>query len=121
MIQTPGLILQDKWEGVIKYVYTALLRHMPKMDRMTLGAGILDMLWKTEQKIIQCAYAQYGKRTALLREIDVDAKTVIRMVAAGHDAGIIPEKKYLLLSEKFAEIGKIVGGLLKKASAGVRP
>lgn len=94
---------------------------MPKMDRVTLGTGIVDMLWKTEQKIIQCAYAQYGRRTALLHEVDADAKTVIRMIAVGHGAGIVPEKKYLLLSEKFAEIGKIVGGLLKKSSAGVRP
>jgi tRNA A-37 threonylcarbamoyl transferase component Bud32 len=112
-IPVPGLVLQKKWEDMAKYVYTVVLRHMPRLDRNTLGTEITQAIWCTESKIIQVACRVSG-RVPLLQQIDIEAKTILRMIAVGTEMGIISEKKYLLLAEQFVEIGKIVGGLLKR-------
>ena len=94
-------------------MYSQVLRHMQRLDRFTLGTELMQAVWRTERLIIKVAYTAQG-REPMLREVDLEAKTVMRMVALGTEMGSIPFKKYEQISEMVTEIGKIIGGLLKK-------
>ena len=43
-----GLILQQKWEDLSVYLFSCVLRDMPKNDRFTLGADIRATVWEVE-------------------------------------------------------------------------
>jgi len=107
-----GLILQQKWEEVAKYVFAHILRNMPKSDRFTLGSDIRGLIWEVEAATVQLSL-RAGNRWALLNLVDVKAKTLMAMVRLGVQIGGIAEKRYGPISAQLAEIGKIVGGLKK--------
>lgn len=107
-----GLILQQKWEEVAKYVFQHILRDMPKNDRFTLGADIRSLVWEVEAAAIQLSL-RAGNRWQLLNLVDIKAKTLFAMIRLGIQIGAIAQKRYEPISLKLVEIGKIVGGLKK--------
>lgn len=54
-----GLLLQKKWEDMMKYVFQAILRNMPKSERFTLGSDIRALAWEVENALIQLSM-RYG-------------------------------------------------------------
>ena len=112
-LPAPNLILQRKWEAMAKYMYSQVLRHMQRLDRSTLGVELMQPVWRTERQIINIAFTSSG-REPMLRQVDLEAKTILRMVAIGVEMGSIPHKKYEHISALLVEIGKIIGGLLKR-------
>ena len=48
-----GLILQQKWEDLSVYLFSCVLRDMPKNDRFTLGADIRATVWEVEAALVQ--------------------------------------------------------------------
>ena len=113
-----GLILQQKWEDLSEYIFTAVLRGMPKSERFTLGADIRTLIWQVEEALIQLSLRQ-GNRWALLNLVDTKAKILLTMIRLGIRIRAIPDKRYETISTRLVEIGKIVGGL-KKAGDGRR-
>lgn len=107
-----GLILQQKWEDLSLYIFSTVLRDMPKNDRFTLGADIRAILWEVEAALVQIAIRS-GNRWNWLNVVDVKAKVLLAMIRLGVRLGSIPEKRYQPISVKLVEIGKIVGGLKK--------
>ena len=105
-----GLILQQRWEDLAKYIFEAVLRNMNKADRFTLGEDIRKQLWGVEDTIVQISL-KFGSRGQQLQAVDVKAKTLLAMIRIGVEIGAIPAKKYEQVSMKLVEIGKIVGGL----------
>ncbi|MBQ3172546.1 MAG: four helix bundle protein [Mailhella sp.] len=112
-----GLILQQKWEDLTKYIFEAVLRNMPKADRFTLGEDIRKIIWEVEGILVQVSL-RHGSRWQQLQAVDVRAKTLLAMVRIGMEIGSIPQKKYEQVSMKLVEIGKIIGGLQKSQAAG---
>lgn len=107
-----GLILKRKWEDLTKYVFSVILRNMPKSERFTLGADMRSLIWEVDAALVQLAI-RYGNRWTLLNIVDVKAKTFMSMIRLGIEIGAIPAKRYETVSAKLVEIGKIVGGLKK--------
>lgn len=107
-----GLVLQKKWEDMMKYVFQAILRNMPKSERFTLGSDIRALCWEVENALIQLSM-RFGNRWQLLNLVDVKAKTLLAMIRLGIQIGAIAEKRYATVSAMLVEIGKIVGGLKK--------
>lgn len=117
----PKLILQQKWEDMAKYLYEAVLRHMPRFDRQTLGMEMVGLVWKTEADIVRFSLRQ-GDELALLGEIDAAAKVMLRMASAAAGIKALPFRKYEVLAPMLEEVGRIVGGLLRKRrAAGIWP
>lgn len=109
----PGsLILQQKWEDLTVYLFSCVLRDMPKSERFTLGADIRAVVWEVEAALVQLSL-RAGNRWALLNTVDVKAKVLLSMVRLGIRVQAIPEKRYEPLSARLVEIGRIVGGLKK--------
>ena len=107
-----GLILQQKWEDLTAYLFSCVLRDMPKSEKFTLGADIRALVWEVEAALVQLAL-RAGNRSALLSTVDIKAKVLLAMIRLGIRIGAIPEKRYEPLSARLVEIGKIVGGLKK--------
>ena len=113
-----GLILQQKWEDLSVYLFSCVLRDMPKNDRFTLGADIRATVWEVEAALVQLSL-RAGNRGVLLNTVDVKAKVLLAMIRLGIRVGAIPEKRYEPIAARLVEIGKIVGGL--KKTGGERP
>ena len=109
---TGGLILQQKWEDMAAYLFTSVLRGMPKDERFSLGADIRALVWEVEAALVQLSL-RAGNRWALLNLVDSKAKVLMAMIRLGIRIGAIPQKRYEPVSEKLVEIGRIVGGLKK--------
>ena len=107
-----SLILQQKWEDLSVYLFSCVLRDMPKNDRFTLGADMRALVWEVEAALVQISLRS-GNRWQLLNTVDVQAKVLLSMVRLGIRIGSIPEKRYESVSEKLVEIGRMVGGLKK--------
>ena len=114
-----GLILQQKWEDLSVYLFSCVLRDMPKSERFTLGADIRAVVWEVEAALVQLSL-RAGNRWALLNLVDVKAKVLLAMIRLGIRIGAIPEKRYEPVSGKLVEIGRIVGGLKKAGAEGPR-
>ena len=109
---TGGLLLQQKWEDMAAYLFSTILRDMPKTERFSLGADIRALVWEVEDALVQLSL-RAGNRWALLNLVDVKAKVLLSMIRLGINIHAIPQKRYGPVSEKLVEIGKIVGGLKK--------
>jgi len=51
------------------------------------------------------------------REVDADLKLILVLFSIAREQKYITEKRALLLQERTAELGRIVGGLMKAASS----
>ncbi|WP_446424105.1 four helix bundle protein [Mailhella sp.] len=109
---TGGLLLQQKWEDMAAYLFSTILRDMPKTERFSLGADIRALVWEVEDALVQLSL-RAGNRWALLNLVDIKAKVLLSMIRLGININAIPQKRYGPVSEKLVEIGKIVGGLKK--------
>ena len=112
-----GLILQQKWEDLSEYLFSSVLRDMPKSERFTLGTDIRSLIWEVESAMIQLSLRS-GNRWALLNLVDVKAKLLLSMIRLGIRIRAIPERRYEPTADKLVEIGKIVGGMKKAGSEG---
>jgi len=109
---TGGLLLQQKWEDMTAYVFSTILRDMPKSDRFSLGADIRALVWEVEATLVQLSL-RTGNRWALLNLVDIKAKVLLSMIRLGIKIDAVPQKRYGPVSEMLVEIGRIVGGLKK--------
>lgn len=109
------LILYQKWEDFTNYMYECVLKCIPSNERYTLGSDIRNILWDTNEKII-CVASKLGDRAELLKRIDVNIQNLFSMIRLGIRIKAIPNKRYEPIAVMLTEIGRITGGLIKKAS-----
>ncbi len=117
--QKRGLIVKKLWEDMAEYVFTNVLKGMPKDNRFTLGADIRRLIFDTDIKL-QYLELHYGNRGALLNDIDVAAKTLMSVIRLGIKVRAIPGRRSEPMAEKLEEIGSYIGGLKKSYYAKAR-
>ena len=116
MSERNQLILGKKLEDLMDYVYTSVLRDLPKAEKFTMGVDIRSLLWSTERTLIAFSLFTSGNRMKLLDDVDIAAKTLMKMIESGIRLRLISAKRQQVVAEKLAEIGRIVGGLKKRSS-----
>jgi hypothetical protein len=104
----------QKWEDMMKYLYTALQSY-PRSERHTLAADTRHAALLVGRYIYRAnAFSKSSPRKReMLEEADialVDAKLLVRL---GMVLKFLPLKKYEILSGQLVEIGKMLGGWLK--------
>ena len=87
-----GLILQQKWEDLSVYLFSCVLRDMPKSERFTLGADIRAVVWEVEAALVQLSL-RAGNRWTQLNTVDVQAKVLLAMLRLGVRVGAVPGKR----------------------------
>ena len=97
---------------LMKEIYS-ITKQFPKEYKYSLGEEILNKSWKLLDLIIETnsATEKYNKISELSLEFD---KLKLRIRFA-FEIKLIPEKRFLNLQEKIAEIGEMIGGWLKWA------
>jgi four helix bundle protein len=109
------LKIQQKCEDMIKYVYTAL-RYFPKSERFTLAADIKESMFKILSLIIRCNKAR--DKNKYFKEIDIELIVFKSYIRLSMELEFIPIKKYENISNYITEIGKMLGGWIKKYTLG---
>ena len=103
-------ILLEKMYNATVYIYT-LLRQFPKSEKFSLGVDVRNECYK----IIRLMIVANSKRNRFseLKEIDVSLGVLRYKIRLAKDLNFISIKKYGIISKKMAEVGKILGGLIK--------
>ena len=101
---------KQKCEDAIKYTYI-VLRQFPKSEKFTLAADIKRSEFKMLELIIRCNKSREKRR--LVYEIDIELDILRSFIRLAMELGFLPFKKYEILSNHFAELGRMIGGWIK--------
>ena len=116
-LNQPELILQQRWEDLMEYIFPNVLENIAKCERFVLGADIRRIMWDVEGCLIEFSF-RYGNRRAQLDFVDINAKKLMAMIRLAIRLGIVPQKRHEEVAKRLAEIGRIVGGLKKTINRG---
>ncbi|MEG1562547.1 MAG: diversity-generating retroelement protein Avd [Bacteroides sp.] len=106
------LTIVTKLYDMEKYAYPALAQ-FPKSEKYAIVVDIKRCMNIVLERAIE-ASKKYHKKTTL-QEMDVELVKLRHYLRLSHELGFLPIKKYEMLSEMVAEIGKMLGGWIKYA------
>ena len=107
------LILFRKTYDLILWVYPCV-NHFPKSQRFVLGQQILNTLINFLKIIIEVNSYRDKKRFLLLASVELDKTRFLIRLAK--DLRFTNIKKYGLTVKKINEVGKLLGGMIKRFS-----
>ncbi|MCC5811221.1 MAG: diversity-generating retroelement protein Avd [Ectothiorhodospiraceae bacterium] len=105
------LKIAQKVEEMIQYGYVAV-RHFPKSERHVLSQELRLSMWRLLRLVIICS-KRYHKKTTL-QELDAELELLRREIRLAKDLGVLPFKQYEVWARHLDEVGRMVGGWLKK-------
>ena len=106
------LKIAERVEEMIEYGYQAV-RHFPKSERHVLSQEIRLSMWRLMRLVIVCS-KRYHKKTTL-QDLDAELELLRRQVRLAKTLGVLPFKKYETWSRYLDEIGRMVGGWIKRS------
>jgi len=107
------LVIFQKVYDLILWLYPAVNK-FPKSQRFVLGQQIENTVLEILKGIIQAN--QERNKLPYLKQISVDLDKLRILVRLTKDLKFINIRQYQFAAEKINEIGKILGGWLKKFS-----
>lgn len=105
-------IMMAKLEELDAYSHAAL-HQFPRIERHLLCADIRSAL-ATVLRLTVTSWKRYHKKTTLT-ELDVEVEMLRVLIRKAHALGYISDKRYGIWSRHIDEIGRMVGGWIKKA------
>ena len=96
---------------VTLYKFTALF---PKKDRFTLGVRIEKETLELFELILLARTKSGTSEALILNKADLKLKLIKLFVRLAYDVKVMPQQKYIDLEGRLVEIGKILGGWIKK-------
>lgn len=96
----------------MQYAYKCLVQ-FPKSERHVLAADVRHGLYEIDSLIIR-AQKKYFKKTTL-QDLDIEVEMLKTKIRLAKNLGFLPCKKYENLEKMILEIGRMVGGWIKKA------
>lgn len=97
-------------------VWHEFLPHIPKDSRYTLGSKIDASLIETIEAVFSASYLGGEKKLPYLQRAAAKLDLVKFFLQILWEIRALDNKKYAALSEKLDEIGKMLGGWLRKIS-----
>ena len=91
------------------------LRKFPKIDRYALGLRIENLILEILELFVLALNKSGKSKLLILEKADVKLKLLKLLIRLSNDYKITEDNRYIILSEQIVEIGKILGGWLKKA------
>ena len=106
------LIIYQKTYDLIKYAFP-VLSNFPKAQRFVLAQQIENTFLKMIELIITANKLNSKKRMLFLLDIELEkAKVLVRLAV---DLRYISIARYGIFCEKLSEIGRLLGGWIKKS------
>ena len=91
---------------------------MPKRDRFALGSKCEGLTIEILEMLFSANAARIATRLELLQKIDLKLKILKTIIRLCFDVRAINEKCYLNLVAALVEIGRMLGGWIKKTTGG---
>ena len=94
-------------------LYTSI-KLFPKKDQYTLGIRLETLTLEILELVLLSRMKTGLSKVLLLKKADLRLKILKLLVRASHEVRALPQSRYIILEEKLLEIGKMLGGWLKK-------
>lgn len=96
--QRSGLIILQRSKDLMKYLYTSFVKY-PRSEKLGFVADYKKCLF-------------HFKKTTL-QDADVQLELLRMFNDLSYDMKFVDEKRYILVSEKLCEIGRLLGGWIR--------
>lgn len=106
------LKLIPKIQEYIEYMLQVILK-LPRIEKFNIGNEYKTSMYQTLENILMMNKVEKGKRTYYLNKIDVYLNCQRIYLRIMYKNKWIDQKKFEVAISKIAEIGRIVGGLIK--------
>jgi hypothetical protein len=107
-----NLTLVQKLVLVYK-LWHEIIPHFPKDSKYTLGSKIDSLFLETIEYIVKAEYSDKLEKLISLKRASVKLDLVKFFLQIAWEIKSLDNKKYISLSEKLNEIGKMLGGWIK--------
>lgn len=106
------LIIIPKIEKYIEYMLTILIK-LPRTEKFSIGTEIKTSMYEILKYILLASKVERNKRLYLYNIVDAQIYYQRICIRIMYNNKWIDMKKYQYSNELLAEIGKILGGLIK--------
>ena len=89
------------------------LYNFPKTSRYTLGAKIDNLFIETTENIIKAGYADKAEKIIFQKRASAKLDLLKFFLQVAWEIDSLENKKYITLSEKLNEVGRMLGGWIK--------
>ena len=89
----------------------AVLNHFPKSEKFTLTSQIKNCLYDLYKTVIKANKSR--NKLPIYYDVDIMLEQYRMLIGHAHDMHYINNQKYMYISEKVSEIGRIIGGMIK--------
>lgn len=117
MNKTNNLIIIPKIEKYIEYMLTILLK-LPRTEKFSIGIEVKTSMYEMLKNVLLASKMDRKERLKIYNVVDSHIYYQRICIRIMYNQKWIDEKKYKYSIELLAEIGKILGGLIK--SLGVK-
>lgn len=107
-----NLTLTQKLVAVYK-LWHQFLPHFPKDSRYTIGNKIDNLFLEVIELIIKASYSDKLEKLISLKKASLKLDFLKFFLQLSWEIKFLDNKKYISLSEKLDEIGKMLGGWIK--------
>lgn len=90
------------------------IKYFPKKDQYALGIRIENMALEILELALLARAKSGLSRMLILKKLDLKLKILKLMIRLASDLKILSTSRYISLQEKALEIGKMLGGWIKK-------
>ena len=104
--------ITQKLVGTYK-LWHEFLAKFPKQTKHTLGAKIDSLFLETIEFIVKANYADKLEKLISLKRASVKLDLLKFFLQIAWEVKSLDNKKYISLSEKLNEVGKMLGGWIK--------
>jgi hypothetical protein len=91
-----------------------LLPHFPKTSRYTLGEKIDSLFVETAELAFTASYLKREQKLPYVQKAAAKIDLLKFFLQIAWEIKALDNKKYVILSERFDEIGRMLGGWLKQ-------
>ena len=98
---------------VIYKLWHEFFPHFPRDSRQTLGQKIDNLFLEVIENVVKAGYSDKAEKEIFLKRASVKLDLLKFFLQVAWEIKSLDNKKYINLSEKLLEVGKMLGGWIK--------
>jgi hypothetical protein len=107
----------EKYKDLAKYTYS-VLRQYPKSEKYTIASDTRRVLWDLGKSLKRASVTtNKGAKKKFIDQADEQRMTLNFLIEMGVELQFVSVEKFGVFCEKSAEVGRMIGGWLKWATA----